>query len=338
MSLYGSIFSYVALYTIPFGALMVLLGNMSLSRFALALCLSFAAGPMVLHCMGFIGALPQVNYKIQTLEKTLDRPPLKVKDAAFTGENHDVVFERVRFGYKSDAVLKGLSFTAKEGQMTALVGESGSGKSTVARLLAHYYDVNSGAITLGGQDIRHMSLDALNAQIAYVSQELFLYNDTIMENIRVGRPDATDEEVREAARRARCEEFILKQEKGYDTSAGQAGTQLSGGQRQRIAFARAILKDAPVIVLDEATAFIDPENERRMNEAVAEIIRNKTVLVIAHKLSSVKNADKLVLLRDGAVLCEGTHEELLAASPDYQRLWSVSQSTGGWKLREEADA
>ena len=157
--------------------------------------------------------------------------------------------------------------------MTALVGESGSGKSTIARLLSHYYDASAGEITIGGQSLRDMTLDALNREVAYVSQELFLFNKSILENIRVGRPGASDEEVREAARRAQCEEFILRLPQGYDTPAGLAGSKLSGGQRQRIAFARVLLKDAPIVVLDEATAFIDPENEQKMNEAIADIIR-----------------------------------------------------------------
>ena len=337
MALYGSIFSNVAIYTIPFGAAMILMGHMSLSRYILTLCLSFAIGPLLVHCMSLMGALPQVNFKIQTLEKAIDRPALKTKDAQFTGTGHDVTFEKVHFGYKSDEVLKGVSFSAREGQMTALVGASGSGKSTIARLLAHYYDVNSGRITLGGQDIQDMSLDALNGQISYVSQELFLYNTTILENIRTGNLTATDEEVKEAARRAQCEEFILRLENGWNTQAGMGGTGLSGGQRQRIAFARAILKDAPVIVLDEATAFIDPENEKRMNEAVSEIIRGKTVIVIAHKLSSVRDADKIILLGEGKILQEGTHEELLESSEKYRQLWNASASAGGWQLRERKE-
>lgn len=217
--------------------------------------------------------------------------------------------------------------------MTALVGESGSGKSTIARLLSHYYDVSAGEISIGGQSLRGMSLDALNREVAYVSQELFLFNKSILENIRVGKPDATDEEVKEAARRAQCEDFILDLPQGYDTPAGLAGSRLSGGQRQRIAFARVLLKDAPIIVLDEATAFIDPENEQKMNAAIAGIIRNKTVLVIAHKLSSIVSADKIIVLRQGKIAAEGTHKELLENSEDYRKLWAASEESQGWLLK-----
>ncbi|MBQ9613759.1 MAG: ATP-binding cassette domain-containing protein, partial [Lachnospiraceae bacterium] len=235
--------------------------------------------------------------------------------------------------YKSDEVLKGVSFTAQEGQMTALVGESGSGKSTIARLLSHYYDVSAGEITIGGQSLRNMSLDALNREVAYVSQELFLFNRSILENIRVGKPDASDEEVKEAARLAKCEDFILQLPEGYDTPAGLAGSKLSGGQRQRIAFARVLLKDSPIIVLDEATAFIDPENEQKMNAAITGIIKGKTVLVIAHKLSSIVGADQIIVLRQGKIAAKGTHEELLRESDDYRKLWTASEASRGWMLK-----
>jgi energy-coupling factor transport system ATP-binding protein len=333
MAAYGSIFANIAFYTIPFGAMLILLGQLSLSRYILCLCLCFAIGPQLMHLMSFLGLLPQVNFKIQALEKALDRTALRTGCEAFTGAGHDVEFRDVHFAYKGTEVLKGVSFTAKEGQLTALVGASGSGKSTLAKLLAHFYDVSGGSISIGGQDIRHMSPDALDGEVSYVSQELFLFNKSILENIRVGRKGATDEEVREAARKACCDEFILELEDGYDTSAGKAGNMLSGGQKQRIAFARAILKDAPIIVLDEATAFVDPENEARMNDAIKEIIKNKTVIVIAHKLRSVAGADQLVLLEGGKAAACGTHQELLAASAGYRKLWEASESSGSWSLK-----
>ena len=333
MALYGSLFSNVVLYSLPFGTLMVVLGHLSLRRYALALCLSFAIGPMLLRTLALIGAIPQVSFKIQALEKALDRPPLKCGEAALHGTDHSVRFTEVHFAYKSDEVLKGISFTAKEGQMTALVGESGSGKSTIARLLSHYYDVSAGEITIGGQNLRNMSLDALNREVAYVSQDLFLFNKSILENIRIGRPDASDEEVKEAARKAQCEDFILQLPEGYNTKAGLAGSRLSGGQRQRIAFARLLLKDAPIIVLDEATAFIDPENEQKMNTAIAGIIRDKTVLVIAHKLSSIVSADRIIVLQGGRIVAEGTHKELLAGSEEYRKLWAASEESRGWLLK-----
>ena len=285
-----------------------------------------------------MGALPQVNYKIQSLEKAIDRMPLKVGTEGFAQAGHDVVFEDVRFGYGNDEVIKGVSFTAQAGSMTALVGASGSGKSTVARLIAHQYDVESGRIMIGGQDVRDLTLEALNDEVSYVSQELFLFNMSILENIRIGRPAATDEEVRAAARRAQCDEFVQMLEHGYDTLAGSAGGRLSGGQRQRIAIARAILKDAPVIVLDEATAFIDPENAARMNAAVRELVQDKTVIVIAHRLASIVGADRIVVLEDGRVLDSGTHESLVEGCAAYRRLWHASAQVDEWALADGGPA
>ena len=334
MALYGSLFANATLYSLPLGGLLTILGHLTLNRYILALCLSYALGPLLVHTLALIGSLPRVNYKIQSLEKALDRPPLKCGNNPFQGNNHSVSFNKVRFAYKGDEVIKGMSFTAEEGQMTALVGASGSGKSTIARLIAHYYDVHSGSIQIGGQDIRDISLETLGSQVAYVSQELFLFNKTIRENIRIGKPDATDEEVEDAARRAGCEEFISKFEKGYDTMAGASGNKLSGGQKQRIAFARVLLKDAPIIVLDEATAFIDPENEKKMNDAINEIIQNKTVIIIAHKLSSIARADKIIVLDKGRILAEGTHRELIESSEEYIKLWNAAEESRSWVLKE----
>jgi len=333
MALYGSLFANITLYSLPLGGLLVILGHLTLSRYILALCLSYALGPLLIHTLALIGTLPRVNYKIQSIEKALDRPALKSGSESFKGTDHSITFDKVRFAYKGDEVIKGISFTAKEGQMTALVGESGSGKSTIARLIAHYYDVDSGIIKIGGQDINEISLETLGDQVSYVSQELFLFNKSIMENIRIGKPDATDEEVKEAARRAGCEEFILNFENGYDTLAGACGNKLSGGQKQRIAFARVLLKNAPVIVLDEATAFIDPENEKKMNDAIEEITRNKTVLIIAHKLSSIAKADKIIVLGKGRIVAQGTHSELIKECDEYRKLWNATEESNRWILK-----
>ena len=229
-------------------------------------------------------------------------------------------------------VLHGINLTLKQGTTTALIGESGSGKSTLAKLLVHFYDLDSGSIKIGGQDITDMSIEALNNQISYVAQEQFLFNTSLYENILISRPTATHEEVLDAARRAQCDEFFARFPKGIDTMAGDSGKQLSGGERQRISLARAILKNAPVIVLDEATAFMDPENEEKMNAAIAEIVKDKTVIVIAHRLSSIKNADKICVLKAGNVIAEGTHEELMKNCEEFQKLWAASTAAANWKI------
>ena len=247
-------------------------------------------------------------------------------------------FEDVRFAYQADEVLHGVSLHVPAGSLTALVGESGSGKSTLAKLLVHFYDVTSGAVKIGGQDVREMSLAALNEQISFVAQEQFLFNTTLLENIRLGRPGATDEEVMAAAEKAQCGPFLARLEHGIHTMAGDGGKQLSGGERQRISLARAILKDAPIVVLDEATAFMDPENEEKMNEAIAEVIRDKTVVVIAHRLHAIVHADQICVLEHGRIAGVGTHQTLRAGCPAYQKLWQAAEGSARWKVSTEKEA
>ncbi len=333
MALYSSIIPCVALFTLPVGGWFVLKGWSTLPDFVLVLCMTFAIGMPLLKAMSFMGKFPQLSYKVDELERLLDNPPLKQTDKAFEGENCDIRFEDVHFSYKETEVIHGIDLEIKEGQMAALVGESGSGKSTLAKLLVHFYDLDSGRITLGGQDLTDMSITALNDQISFVSQEQFLFNTSLYDNILIGKPNATREEVLRAASLAQCDEFLLRLPNGIDSMAGEGGKMLSGGERQRISLARALLKDAPVIVLDEATAFIDPENEEKMNAAISEVIRGKTVLIIAHRLHTVVGADKIIVLNEGNVDAEGTHEELLKKSEVYRRLWAAAQQSVEWEVR-----
>lgn len=335
MALYNSILPCVALFTLPIGAYLVLQGYSSPADFALVLCMSFGVGAPLLRALGFMSTLPQISYKITALEQLMGAPELQQTDAPFSGSGNSVTFSDVRFAYKEDEVLHGIDLNVPEGSMTALVGESGSGKSTLAKLLVHYYDVNGGAVKIGGQDVRQMSLEALNDRISYVAQEQFLFNMSLMENIRLGKPSATDEEVLEAAKKAQCDEFLKRLPQGIHTMAGDGGKQLSGGERQRISLARAILKDAPIVVLDEATAFMDPENEEKMNEAIAEIIKGKTVIVIAHRLHSITGADHICVLDNGRVADIGTHEALLGRCAAYQKLWQAAEGSASWGVRME---
>lgn len=332
MALYNSILPCVAMITLPVGAWFVLQGYSTLPDLALVLCMSFAVGSPILRALGFMSTIPQLNYKIETLETMMNAEPIIQGTSNFNGSNHSIQFEDIHFAYKDEEVLHGVSFDANEGSLTALIGESGSGKSTLAKLLVHYYDVSGGTIKIGGQDIRDMSLEALNNEISYVSQEQFLFNTTLLENIRIGNLKASDKEVLEAASKAQCDEFLTRLDKGIHTMAGDGGKQLSGGERQRISLARAILKDAPIIVLDEATAFMDPENEEKMNTAIAEVIKNKTVIVIAHRLQSIINADQICILKEGNLEAIGTHDELLKDSDEYKRLWQAAQSSADWKV------
>ena len=341
MAVYSSVIPCFALFTLPFGSLLVLGGVVTLERLILVLTMSFAIGPSILKALTFAGKIPQLDYKIAELEKLVQDVPLKQSQRGFEGKNHDIEFEDVRFSYKKAGadgresgkeVLHGVSLSLRQGTVTALVGESGSGKSTLAKLLVHYYDLDGGHIRVGGQDITDMSLEALNQQISYVAQEQFLFNTTLYENILIGRPDATREQVLDAASRAQCDEFLARLPDGIDSRAGDSGKLLSGGERQRISLARAILKNSPVIVLDEATAFMDPENEEKMNAAISEIVKDKTVLVIAHRLSSVKDADTICVLKDGNIIAADSHEKLLLSCKEYKSLWENSNLSGKWKI------
>ncbi len=334
MAVYSSIIPCLALLMLPVGSAMVLAGTVTLDKLILVICMSFAVGPSLLKALNFAGKFPQLDYKISELEKLMEHPPLKEGTSEFKGANKDISFENVRFGYGDEEVLHGVSLEMKHGTTTALVGESGSGKSTLAKLLVHYYDIDAGSIKIGGQDITDMSLKALNEQVAFVSQEQFLFNTSLYENILIGKPDATREEVLEAAHRAQCDEFLERLPQGIETLAGDGGKQLSGGERQRISLARAILKNAPVIVLDEATAFMDPENEEKLNKAIDEIVKDKTVLVIAHRLSTVKNADKICVMKSGECIAQDTHDNLLLSCPEYRKFWDASVSASTWKIKE----
>ena len=331
MALYNSILPCVSILTLPLGSWFVLRGYSQLPDLILVMCLSLSIGLPLLKALSFVPSLPQINYKIETLENIMSEEPLQQRPEGFCGDDMTIRFNDVAFAYDDKVAVDKINMTVEEGSRVALVGESGSGKSTLAKLLVHYYDVDRGTITVGGQDIRDMSLAALNDRIAYVAQEQYLFNTSILENIRLGRPSASREEIMDAAQRARCMEFIGKLPEGIDTVVGGGGRQLSGGQRQRVAIARAILKDAPVVVLDEAMAFTDPEHEEKLERAISEVVRGKTLIVIAHKLPSVMNADVIYMMERGHIVGSGTHQQLLESCPQYQRLWQASVAGAEWR-------
>ena len=345
MAIYSSLLPCTIILTLPVGAWFVLSGWSTLPNLILVLCLSLSIGMPLLKSLGFLPTMPQLNYKISALEQVLDAPELQQTEDAFHGKDDTITYDHVSFAYQTtqpgpdgkpvvieDEVLHDISFTAKAGQKTALVGESGSGKSTLAKLLIHYYDPQKGSISIGGQKLCDMSLEALNSRISYVAQDQYLFNTSLLENIRLGRLNATDEEVVEAAKKAQCMEFLEKLPQGIHSMAGDAGKMLSGGQRQRISLARAILKDAPIVVLDEATAYADPENEEKMEAAITELVKGKTLVVIAHKLPAIMNADQICVMDHGKLVATGRHQELIQSCPEYQKLWKAAQDSAEWKV------
>jgi ATP-binding cassette subfamily B protein len=283
----------------------------------------------------------QIADGIERMDKVLDTPSLAASVAPQTAEEYSIAFERVTFTYNGEneaVALSEVSFTARQGEVTALVGPSGSGKSTLAHLIPRFYDVAGGAIKIGGVDIRHMSEEYLMSIVSFVFQEVFLFKQSVADNILIGRRNASREEVIAAARAAQCHDFIEKLPSGYDTVIGTKNLHLSGGERQRIVIARAILKDAPIIVLDEATAFADPENEYKIQLAFEELMKNKTVIIIAHRLSTVCGADKIVVIDQGRLVEEGRHETLVGAQGRYSRMWEQYTAALSWTLAQGKEA
>lgn len=244
----------------------------------------------------------------------------------------DVTFEHVSFGYNQEDVIHNVSFTAKQGEITAIVGPSGCGKSTLCKLAARFWDVQRGSVSIGGANVNKIDPEVLYKNYSFVFQDVVLFNDTIYNNIKIGKEDATREEIMAAAKLARCDEFIERLPKGYDTVIGENGKTLSGGERQRLSIARAFLKDAPIILLDESTASIDPENETKIQEAIGKLIKNKTVLIIAHKLRSIVDCDKIIVLKEGHLLESGIHEELMEEQGLYHRLYSLQNENIAWTV------
>ena len=322
-------------FVLPVGMALFSGGAVSLSELILCILLSMAIVGSLQTFLDFwesTAVVAEVQPRIQAL---LDMEELPEPAQPKHGDGADVELKDVHFGYGDSEVIHGISFTAKEGTVTALVGPSGSGKSTLAKLIARFWDVDAGAILVGGADIREIALPELMEQISFVSQDNFLFNMSLRDNIRIGKPDATDKEVEWAASQAGCDEFIARFPQGYDTNAGDAGARLSGGERQRIAIARAILKNAAIVILDEATAFTDPENEDKLQQSIDRLTQGKTLIVIAHRLSTIMYADQILVLEDGQITARGTHEQLLTSSETYLDMWKAHISAMDWSMNQE---
>lgn len=292
------------------GAYLLSTGSVSIFAYLVFLVVAARIYNPIMEVVNNLALLLYLNVRINRM-KEMDAMPRQEGKTEFHPKNYDIRFDRVYFSYQDDVqTLQNVSFTAKQGNVTALVGPSGGGKSTVAKLSARFWDIDRGTITLGGEDISKIDPETLLQYFSIVFQDVTLFNTSVMENIRLGKKDARDEEVIKAARLAQCDEFVKKLPQGYDTLIGENGERLSGGERQRISIARAILKDAPIILLDEATASLDAENESKIQSALSELIKNKTVLIIAHRMRTVSGADKIIVIKDGAIAETGTPEEL----------------------------
>jgi len=282
------------------------------------------------------GFIRLMNTCLDRMQAIMDYPVMDINSTGKTPKKHDISFQNVSFSYGDKTVLRNISFDAPEHSMTAIIGPSGSGKTTLLNLIARFWDVNRGSIRIGGVDIKTLRCETIMENISVVFQKAYLFHDTIYNNILFGNPRATREQVINAARKAHCHKFILRFENGYDTMVGEGGFTLSGGERQRVSIARALLKDASIILLDEATANIDPENERLIQQAINALVKNKTVFAVAHKLATIRNAHKILVLNNEGMIAEsGTHDELLIQNGLYTMLWNKSQKISSWTLSEK---
>lgn len=333
MKLAFALFPSTLLGTLPACLALGASGAITAAQAALCVMLSLSMVTSLAKLEVFGNRIKGVQLTVEELQQYLELEALPEPQQPAAPQGFDVALRGVRFSYTGDArdeVLHGIDLNLPQGSFTALVGPSGGGKSTVAKLIARFWDVDGGAITVGGVDIRQMPLQQLSGLVSFVTQDNFLFNCSLKENIRLGNPAASDSQVFAAARAAQCEGFIAKLPQGYDTPAGEAGKRLSGGEKQRIAIARMILKNAPIVILDEATAFTDPQNEEKLQHSIAALSRGKTLLVIAHRLSTIRQADNIVVLQNGGIVAQGSQQQLLQACPLYRQMWQAHIGAKGW--------
>lgn len=332
---YSMVFRISACMIMLCAGILAVGGDLSFANLAVILIASFTI-------FNPIEVMGQMTTMIRTMDAALDRVE-RIKQAKKIDENgrdipldsFDIGFEHVSFAYENgNPILKDVSFSIPQGSMTAIVGPSGGGKTTITRLIARFWDVQEGSITIGGHDVKEFTCDSLLKNMSMVFQNVYLFHDTIENNIKFGCPDATHEQVVEAAKKACCHDFISALPQGYDTVIGEGGSTLSGGEKQRISIARAMLKDAPIILLDEATASVDPENEVHLQQAISALVKKKTLIVIAHRLSTIRDADQILVVDNGKIVEKGVHAELIQQKGIYQKFWNIRQKARNWKLAQ----
>ncbi|MBA4699789.1 MAG: ABC transporter ATP-binding protein [Ruminococcus sp.] len=325
-SLALSVFPAVLVSVLPIGSMLYMKGSLPVETFIVSIILSLGVMGPLITTMSYSDDIGKIHTIVNEVADVLTQPDLARPTVAAEINGYDICLEDISFAYREKPVLHGINLHIPAGSVTALVGPSGGGKSTIAKLIASLWDAGSGRITIGQTDIQHIPLAQLNSMIAYVAQDNYLFNESIRENIRMGKPSASNEEVEKVARLSGCHDFIMKLEQGYETCSGSGGGHLSGGERQRITIARAMLKDAPIVILDEATAYTDPENEAVIQTAVSKLVEGKTLIVIAHRLSTITDSDNIVVIENGQVAAQGTHNKLLEASPLYKNMWEAHRS------------
>ena len=340
MNLMMAIMPTTLLGVLPVGLLLVQNGSISPAELAMGIILSLSIVGPLMKATTFINEAKSMEYAVEAANELLNLPVLPDSGKIVSIPHNDIALKHVTFSYdgsEQNEVLHDVNLELPEESFTALVGPSGGGKSTIARLIARFWDVTGGNITIGGKNIKELSIRQLSELVSFVTQDNFLFNCSLKENIRLGNPNATDEEVYAAAKAACCDEFIVRLDKGYDTPAGDAGKRLSGGEKQRISIARAILKNAPIVILDEATAFTDPQNEDKIQKSIMALSKGKTLLVIAHRLSTIQNADQIVVLKKGRIVDCGKQEELLKRCPLYADMWKAHIGAKNWSVSEKKE-
>ena len=319
---------------LPFGWYFYISGSLSAEVFISVIILSLGIAGPLLETINFVDGLAKIGTIANSINLILEGKEQKHSDREVTIQQYNIDLQNVKFGYEEEKeILHGISLNIKEGTTVAFVGPSGSGKSTLAKLIAGYWDIKEGNINIGGYNLNEIPLKQLYSLTAFVSQDNFLFNESIRENIRMGNPSASDKEVEDIAKKSGCHDFIMKMEHGYDTVVGSSGSHVSGGERQRISIARAMLKNAPIVILDEATSYIDPENEVIIKQALSKLIKDKTVIIIAHRLSTITDAEQIFLIENGKLVSYGKHDELLKGCELYRNMWNAHIGTkdGGMK-------
>lgn len=319
---------------LPFGWYFYISGSLSAEVFISVIILSLGIAGPLLETINFVDGLAKIGTIANSINSILEGKEQKHSDREVSIQQYNIDLQNVKFGYEEEKeILHGISLNIKGGTTVAFVGPSGSGKSTLAKLIAGYWDITEGNINIGGYNLKEIPLKQLYSLTAFVSQDNFLFNESIRENIRMGNPSASDKEVEDIAKKSGCHDFIMKMEHGYDTVVGSSGSHVSGGEKQRISIARAMLKNAPIVILDEATSYIDPENEVIIKQALSKLIKDKTVIIIAHRLSTITDAEQIFLIENGELVSYGKHDELLKGCELYRNMWNAHIGTkdGGMK-------